>query len=231
MYAADPPADLVRRAALVEQANEEARAHYMYRQSVQIEEMDPRGIKAGDYRESREIIFSPAGERSEKAIGEPWKALKRLQLTDEDFRDIREVQPMLLTPERLWIYERRFRGEEVVDGIDCWVLDVRPRQILDGQRLFEGLLWIEKETLATVRTEGRAVPQIYGRKSENLFPRFTTIREKVDGKHWFPVHTHGDDTLQFRNGPLRMRLTIRYTNYKRFGAESTIKFETPPSRP
>ena len=229
--AADPPPDLVRRVALKEQENEEARAHYMYRQAVHIEELDPRGAKTGEYRENREVIFSPAGERSEQLIGQPWNALKRLLLTPEDFRDIREVQPLLVTKERLWLYEVKFRGEETMDAVDCWVLEIRPRQILDGQRLFEGLLWIEKAGLNIVRTEGRAVPQIYGRKSENLFPRFTTIREHVDGKHTFPVHTQGDDTLPFRTGALRMRMTIRYTDYRRFGADSTIKFEAPKSTP
>lgn len=31
--------------------------------------------------------------------------------------------------------------------------------------------------------------------------------------------------LPFRTGALRMRLEIHYADYKRFGAESTIKFE------
>jgi hypothetical protein len=97
--------------------------------------------------------------------------------------------------------------------------------VLDGQRLFEGIFWIEKETLAVIRSEGVAVPQILSRKKENLFPRFTTFRTKVDGKYWFPVHTRADDILPFSTGPIRMRMDIRYSSYKRFGAESTIKFE------
>ena len=61
---------------------------------------------------------------------------------------------------------------------------------------------------------------------ENLFPHFTTIRENIGG-HRFPVHTHADDILQFRNGPLRMRLTVRYLNYQKFQVESKIV----PSQP
>jgi hypothetical protein len=64
-------------------------------------------------------------------------------------------------------------------------------------------------------------------KSENLFPRFTTLREAIDGQHRFPVCTYADDTLPFRNGFQRVRMTIRYSGYKRFGAESAIKFEKP----
>jgi hypothetical protein len=59
-------------------------------------------------------------------------------------------------------------------------------------------------------------------REENLFPRFTTIRKPVDGKHWFAIFTYADDTLEFRTGPLRERLSIGYTNYRRFGATSTF---------
>jgi hypothetical protein len=71
--------------------------------------------------------------------------------------------------------------------------------------------------------EGQAVPQILTTKTENLFPRFTTIRKPVDGKHWFPAYTYADDTLPFRSGPQRIRLRIAYSNYRRFGAESIFK--------
>ena len=114
------------------------------------------------------------------------------------------------------------RGEETVDGVDCWVLQARPRQILQGQRFFDGLIWVDKKGYNIVRMEGQAVPQIRTTKTENLFPRFTTIRKPVDGTHWFPIYTYADDTLQFRTGPQRIRLRIAYTNYKRFGVESTF---------
>jgi hypothetical protein len=59
-------------------------------------------------------------------------------------------------------------------------------------------------------------------QQENLFPRFTTIRKPIDGKHWFATFTYADDTLEFRAGPLRERLSIAYSQYKRFGATSTF---------
>ena len=59
-------------------------------------------------------------------------------------------------------------------------------------------------------------------KQENLFPRFTTIRKPLDGKHWFAVYTYADDILHFKNGPIRQRLRISYSEYKRFGAESKL---------
>lgn len=225
LSAQDPPADLATRVARRESESEAARAHYTYRQVVVLEELDSRGVRAGEYRETRDIVFSPDGERTERVIGKPVLALVRLRLTEEDFRDIREVQPMLLSSERLSLYQVRFKGEEPVEGLSCWVLEVKPRQILDRQRLFEGLLWIDKNDGSIVRSAGRAVPQIFGTKYENLFPRFTTIRRRMDSGHWFPLHTHADDTLPFRTGPLRIRMTIRYSDYRRFSSESTVTFD------
>lgn len=216
--AADPPPDLARRVAVRETATEAERAHYTYRQTVVINDY------SGEYREVRDIVFSASGERTEAAIGKPANNLRRLLLTEEDFRDIREVQPMLLTHDTLWLYESKFRGEETIDGIECWQIDVRPHQILQGQRLFDGTLWIDQRDFSIVRSEGKAVPEILRLKSENLFPRFTTIRERVAG-FWLPSKTSAADTLQFRSGPVRIRMRIEYSNYRRFGAESKIDYK------
>jgi hypothetical protein len=217
------PANLAKLVAQRETETEIERNEYTYRQKVTLEELDDRGGIRGDYQEVRDVIFSPKHERTEQFIGKPANRLKFLVLTEEDFRDIRDIQPVVLTADRLWNYETRFKGEEKMDDVDCWVLQVRPRQILQNQRFFDGLIWVDKKEYNIVRMEGQAVPQIRTTKSENLFPRFTTIRKPIDGKHWFPVYTYADDTLQFRTGPQRERLRISYSDYKRFGAESTFR--------
>src|ERR1035438_273540 len=219
--AQDAPADLAKLVAHRETETETERNEYTYRQGLTIEELDDHGAARGQYRETRDVIFSPQHDRTEQMVGSPSNALKNLILTEEDFEDIRNIQPLVLTEDRLWNYETKFRGDETVDEVDCWVLQVRPRQILQGQRFFDGTLWVDKKEYNIVRMEGQAVPQIRTTKTENLFPRFTTIRKPLDGKHWFPVYTYADDSLQFRTGPQRIRLRIAYSDYKRFGAEST----------
>lgn len=218
----DPPPNLAKLVAHRESETQAERNQYTYRQTFTVEELDDHGGLRGEYREVRDIIFSPEHDRTEQLVGKPQNGLKNLILTPEDFEDIRDIQPLVLTEDRLWNYETQFKGDENVDGVDCWVLQVRPRQILSGQRLFDGMLWVDKKDYNIVRMTGRAVPQIRTLKSENLFPRFTTIRKPIDGKHWFPMYTYADDTLQFRTGPQRERLRIAYANYKRFSAESTL---------
>ena len=229
-YAADAPPGLVRLAAERESKTEDVRSKYLYKQVVLFQEIGKSGTRGGEYREQREVIFSPGGERTERMVGKPWNTLALIRLTDEDFRDMREVQPMLLTKESLWLYKAESRGDEIIDTIDCWVISIKPRQILEGQRLFEGLLWVDKSDYSIIRSEGRAMPQIFKRKEENLFPRFTTVRKKVEGGFWFPSVTVSDDVLEFSGGSVRQKMKITYSDYQRFGAESIVKYdaETKP---
>lgn len=220
---AEPPHDLARKVAHRESETQAERNQYAYREFVRVQEMGDRGGVRGEYKETRDVIFSPVKEREEVAVGEPVSTLKNLVLTPEDFHDIRDIQPFVLVEDLMRIYETKFRGEERMEDQDCWVLQVKPRQILQGQRLFDGILWIKKDDYSVVRSEGQAVPQIVTTKAENLFPRFTTIRRQVNG-FWFPVYTVADDTLHFRVGPMRIKLAIRYDSYQRFGSETTVKF-------
>ncbi len=217
-----PPPNLAKLVAHRESETIKERNEYTYRQTVTLQELDGNGAARGEYREVRDIVFSPSHDRTEELVGKPSNGLKTIRLTEEDFRDIREIQPLTLTEEQLWNYDTKFRGDETMDDIDCWVLQIKPRQILEGQRFFEGLLWVDKKEYNIVRLQGQAVPQIRSMREENLFPRFTTIRKPIDGKHWFAMFTYADDTLQFRSGPQREKLTIAYTSYQRFSATSTF---------
>jgi len=219
------PADLLRRVAERESENEAARNDYTYRQTVTVADLDHNGAQLGEYREVRDIVFSATMVRSEQVVEKARNSLKRLKLTEEDFRDMREIQPLLITRDNRFMYESKPKGEEIIDGIDCWLLQVRPRQILAGQRLFDGIIWVSKEDSSIIRLEGQAVPQVRSTRDENLFPHFTTIRQKVEGKYWFPVTTFADDTLDFRTGPQRIRMIIRYVNYKKFGADTKIEYK------
>jgi hypothetical protein len=222
--AAEPPANLAKLVAARETAIAEERSHYAYTQSVRLQEMDSRGSQTGEYRETREVIFSPTGERTDQFTTKPDSRLKNLVMTPEDFADIRNIQPFVMTTDQLWNYDADFKGEELVEGLNCWVLRLRPKHILSGQRLFDGMIWVKQDDYSVIRSQGKAVPQIVTLKQENLFPQFTTVRRPVNG-FWFPSVTSADDTLHFRSGPIREKLTIRYNDYKKFGSDSVVTFE------
>lgn len=224
LFAAEPPPGFLRMIAERETANAQARENYTFRQSVAVQEIDVHGTIAGEYGEVRDITFSPKVGRFEKVITPAHSTLTRVRLTQEDFNDIRNIEPFLLTTDNVSLYEGRYEGEQIMDGFPCFIEHVRPKQILSGQRFFEGTLWVRESDFAVVRAEGQAVPQIDNLKEQNLTPHFTTIRREIDGKWFFPVETFSDDTLFFRDFPQRLRTVVRYINYKKFEAESTITF-------
>jgi hypothetical protein len=230
LLANDPPDHLLKRIAQREAENAYARNNYTYRQTVVVREFDDHGLATGEYREVRDVTFSPEKGRYEQVVEQPRNTLKRLKLTDEDFADIRQIQPFLLTNAEVPRYELKYKGEEQMAGFDCFVVWIEPKQVFSTRRFFKGDLWVRQSDLAVVRSEGQAVPQIETLKEENLFPHFTTIRKAIDGKWFFPVETYADDTLYFRSGPQRMKVTIRYSNYKRFGSESVIRFSEPDKK-
>ena len=226
---AEPPEGFLKKVAARESETALAREQYTYRQSLTVQEFNVQNAITGEYREVRDVTFSPdeksgAPVRYEQVITPAHSTLSRVRLTPEDFADIRNIEPFLLTVEKASLYEGRYRGEETIDGVLCFVEIVRPRQILSGQRFFEGTLWVRETDFSVIRSEGQAVPQIDTLKEQNLTPHFTTIRREVDGKWFFPVETYSDDTLFFRDFPQRLKTEIRYMNYKKFGAESTLIF-------
>jgi hypothetical protein len=222
-----PPRELVRQVAANGSLFQKELSHYTYRQTFEFDELDSKGSTRGHYQETRDILFTAAGERTEEFVREPVNRLKHMRLTDEDFRDIRDVQPFVLDEDNLWNYEVTYKGVEPADGEVCYVFRLKPRQVLDGQRLLDGLMWVSREHVQVVRVAGQPAPQIYRESGDNLFPHFTTIYRPVDGKFWFPVKTVADDTLGFRSGLQRVRYSIDFENYKRFSAESSIQFENP----
>jgi hypothetical protein len=222
-----PPDHLLKRIAQREAENAYARSNYTYRQTVTVSEFSDQGLRTGEYREVRDVMFSPEKGRYETIVEEPRSTLKRIKLTEQDFADIRNIQPFLLTNAQAPLYELKFKGEETMDGFNCYVVWIEPKQILSSQRFFKGLLWVRNTDFTVIRSEGQAVPQLETLKEQNLFPHFTTLRREVDGKWFFPAETYADDTLYFRSGPQRMRVVIRYSNYKRFGADSVIRFSEP----
>jgi hypothetical protein len=59
LRAAEPPPGLLKRVAQRETETAQARANYTYRQSVTVQEFDDQGKMTGQWREVRDITFSP----------------------------------------------------------------------------------------------------------------------------------------------------------------------------
>jgi hypothetical protein len=213
-------AEIIRRFSENESQFKLERGNYTYSQSVVMEASLPDGSQSGKYEQNSDIVFTPAGKRYEKVTYAPPSTLKVIGLDQHDQDDLANIMPFVLNSEDLPKYDVKYDGKERIDALNTYRFAVAPKKIEKNQRYFQGTIWVDDHDFAVVKSDGKAVPDIVG-KSENLYPHFVTYRENVEGSFWFPTYTRGDDTLHFKTGDVRIRLTVRYRNYKRFG--STVR--------
>jgi hypothetical protein len=232
-FAADlAPQEVIQKFAAKEAEFRKARENYTYKQSVKLEELDGSGNVTGKWEIVSDITFGPNKQRLEKVTYAPLITLHNILLTPQDEQDLRSVQPFVLTTDDIGKYDINYIGKEKLDEIDCYKFSVKPKTMIKGERYFQGDIWVDDRDLQIVKTFGKGVG-VQKKNEDNQFPAFETYREQIDGKYWFPTYTRANDTLHFKNMDQRIRMIVKYENYKRFGAETSITFgdEVPDSKP
>jgi len=216
-----PVEEIIKRFAEREAEFKRERDNYTYTQSFSIQTIDDDDRPDGEYRMTSDIVFTPEGKRFEKVKFAPPDTLRRITISQQDLDDLRNVQPFVLNTTELPKYNVTYVGRQQVDELSTYVFDVAPKVIEKKQRYFQGRVWVDDKDLQIVMTDGKAVPDIVTKNNENVFPRFRTYRQNIEEGFWFPVYTRADDELHFRSGNVHIRMTVKYTNYKRYG--STVK--------
>jgi hypothetical protein len=201
------------------------RDNFTYTQTFVIQTLDHGGRPDGEYKMTSEIVFSPSGKRFEKVTNAPPPTLERISLSQQDLDDLEHVQPFVLMTSELPKYDVKYVEHVRLDELTTYVFEVGPKTIEKNQRYFQGRVWVDDKDFEIVKTDGKAVPDIRKKGQENVFPRFETFRENVEGNYWFPTYTRSNDVLHFSSGDIPIRMTVRYENYKRFGV--TVKIGAP----
>jgi hypothetical protein len=217
--------EVIRKFAAAETENQIARNNYTFTQDFDLVTLGEAGSVTGRYKRVSDIVYDDRGARFEKiTLFPPPTAM--VSITKEDLQDLAGVQPFALTTEALPRYVVTFTGKEKVDELNTYVFDVKPKQLIKGERYLEGRIWVDDEDFQIVKVAGKAVPEIDDQK----FPRFESYRENIDGRYWFPTYIHADDVLEFRKGPaIRLRMTVRFTNYKKFGGRIRVLDDAEPA--
>jgi hypothetical protein len=220
-----PVDEIVQKFAAREAEFKTERDNFTYTQTFTIQTLDSSGRADGEYTMTSEIVFTPAGKRFEKVTYAPTPTLERISLSQQDLDDLEHVQPFVLTTTELPKYNIKYLSHVQLDELTAYVFDVAPKTIEKNQRYFQGRIWVEDKDFEIVKTDGKAVPDIRKGGQENVFPRFETFRENVEGHFWFPTYTRSNDILRFSSGDIPIRMVVKYENYKRFGV--TVKIGTP----
>src|SRR5713101_7532066 len=214
--------EIIRRFAAKETEFQQARDQYTYRQDVKVQTPEDDG----EYHEIFDVLFNDQGRRLENVVFAPQSSLARIQMSPEDLDDIRHRLPFVLTADELPEYQILFVGQQQEDELHCYVFDIAPKEIVGKKRYFQGRIWVDDRDFQIVKTFGKTVPDIRKKKGqENLFPKFTTWRQQIDGKYWFPTYTKADDTLHFSMQDVHIVEKVKYENYQRFGSNVRITYE------
>jgi len=223
--------EIIQRFAAKEKEFKEARDQYTYRQDITVKTLDG-STTTGEYHEVFDVLFDDKGRRMENVVFAPQSSLEQggLSLDEGDVQDFRNRLPFVLTSDEIPEYNILYVGQQAEDELHCYVFDIAPKQIAGKKRYFQGRIWVDDQDFQIVKTYGQAVPEIRdtkkrGNKEEHLYPKFTTWRQRIDGKYWFPTYTRADDTLHFNMNDIHIREIVKYEDYKRFGSSVRILYE------
>ena len=228
------PGEIIKLFAAKETEFAKAREQYTYRQDVRVETLDGDTVD-GQYREVFDVLFDDKGKRVENVVFAPQSNLTKIYMSEEDMQDIRHRLPFVLTEDELPEYNILYVGQQQEDELHCYVFDIAPKEIVGKKRYFQGRVWVDNHDFQIVKTYGKTVPDLCGGHpcaaskkrgdNENLFPKFTTWRQQIDGQYWFPVYTKADDELHFQMQDVHIVEIVKYEDYKRFGTNVKILFQ------
>ncbi len=225
------PVEIISRFAARESQFKIALENYTYRRAVKLDTLDEVGSVDGEYSQIDDIVFTSSGRKREVVVYAPDNTLTRVAMSPADFDDIEHRLPFTLTTEDIGQYRITYVGKQPVGQVATYVFDVAPKQIEKNRRYFSGRIWVEAHDFQIVVTNGKNIPDDTTRGEEDLSVPFTTYRQQIDGKYWFPVYTRAEGVLHFENckqclpEDVHLREIVKYGDYKRFGTDTRIIYD------
>jgi len=219
--------ELIQKVAAQETKVKEARSHYTYTQDVMVQTMSGKSVD-GQFHEVTTVSYDSKGKRAENVTFAEQSTLRGVQMSADDFDDIRVFMPWMMTAQELPQYKVTYSGSQHVDDLDTYVFHVEPAKEEKGKRYYQGRIWVDNKDLQIVKLCGKTVPEVIVTKkkkkdqTQEIRPTFVTYRQLVDG-NWFPAYVRVDDTLHFIADTVELREIIKFTGYKRAAAAPAAK--------
>jgi hypothetical protein len=209
------PEEIIKRFSQKEDQYIVARAGYTYKKTVRLQEFGPDGKPSGELSLVIEAKPGPDGKMYEKTVERPQSTLHYLEMGPEDFQSLARMPAYPLTTVQLAKYDLKYLGKELVDEVDCYIFQAKPKTVERAHFYFDGIVWVDAAYLEVVKTYGKWVNDMGDMRSATMpFNIFETYRENVDGKYWLPNYMRSDDTLNLKDANIPVRLVIKWTEYK-----------------
>jgi hypothetical protein len=196
--------DFIRRVSAKEAAFARALASFGYTVEATVQTLQGDTVD-GEYRHTSTLSFDASGPKRETAGGSV-NTLTRIKFADRDIDALRDA--FVLTADRVSAGDIVYSGRQRVGDINASLFDVMPRSTTADVRGFEGRAWVRARDDAVMRLCGRS-------SSSPIAPmRFQVVRALVAEQYWFPVSIRADEDARIGKETVRVRVTVKYSNYK-----------------
>lgn len=207
------PEEIIQRFTANEASYKDAFAKFGYLQTIEVEERGTGGAPSGDYTVKAAVYLKPDGERYERILSRSNSTLQYLHLSGQDLEVLASMPLFPLAGDAVAKYKFEYRGTEKLDELMTYVFRVEPKAIETGQPLFSGLIWVDNEDLAIVKSYGQFLTGLPKTDTSLPFSFFETYRENTEGKYWFPTYIRSDDVVTKSDVDIPIRLIIRSTDF------------------
>jgi hypothetical protein len=207
-----PEQVIIQRFTANEEAMKKVYETYNFTQSIRMDELTDPG---GKFSVTGEVYTRPDGQRYLRVTKQPESTLKLMHFSLEDVRVIASMPEFPLTPDKVVNYDFKYAGQEKLDQLNTYIFQVKPKLLSRKERYFQGVVWIDDQDFAIVKSYGKFVSEIEGNGTALPFTMFETYRENFQGKYWLPTYTRSDDYFKNdQNDELPLRLVIHSTDFK-----------------
>ncbi|HKV28862.1 MAG TPA: hypothetical protein VJN90_11385 [Candidatus Acidoferrales bacterium] len=190
-------------------------------QTVKVEELADHG---GQFTFTGQEYPKPDGQRYERVVKPPVSNLRFTEFSLEDVKTLGGFPLFFLTTDQAPLYKLSYEGEEKLDQINTLIFRVQPKTI-GHKPLFDGVIWIDNQDFAIVKSYGQFVTDAGGAVNGFPFTMFETYRENLTGHLWFPTYIRSDGEVKTPKGSVPIRLVVRSENFKE---QPSVPLPVPP---
>lgn len=209
-----PVEEIIRQVTEHENEFMRARNASTYQVSLRLQEFDDNNEASGEYQLIKDILFTADGKPTEKVTRSAPSTLTHMALPAEELAEYVHIRAFMLPTISLEFYDLTYAGKQPLDELSAYTFRVTPKRLSRTHHYFEGVIWVDDRDLAIVKTYGKWVSEVEQKTGFEPFIFFECYRENVAPKIWLPSFIRSEENFKSDTGPARLRLTIRFTNYK-----------------
>lgn len=197
--------------------------NYTYFAELTIQTVSQADIITGKYYRFSQVSFASDGSRRERVLENTSTLPKDIYIGTETAENLTRIYRFQITSEALKQYDVDYVGRERIDELNTYVYDVKPRLKpadkndkgdKNRERYLKGRVWIDDEDHCVVKVAGEPIPEQSGHQA----PKFETYFQNY-GSSWFPAYTSAVDFIRVEGYFNRVVVNLRYTGYKKAGAQ------------